>query len=542
MTQSTARPTEGRADSWARLTKTTFGIFLAAAALALAALGVSLAADRAHDERMLQQQLRLATEVQAQALGNQVALLSRELNRLGLRSEVDLLDQNLDPERTLLALSHQRSAFFNVGVAILGDDGRVVWSEPQEFLDRGTSFAGSRWFQAARDRRLVQVAAVRPEEDDALLYVVSAIVRNGDFAGALVGAVDLAKDSRLLPEPGFEHVATFLTRPDGVVVYPASPPPWSTEAGWLALFDRPDGGAIRSAVLGGRDSLVIDVPVPGTDLRLLSVAEKEGFFGPAHRRLQVRLPWILALALAPLGLVVLLQRRAVKLFRTAQEDAATEERMLHLGEASNLIAHEVKNSLNGIRLGLDLFLRQGANSGRVLEGLRQEIERLTSLTSELLLFSRGIQPKLSDLDVGVLAEKIVAINEPVAAERGVRLVFAKPAEIRLRADPSLLHVLLANLLSNAIDAATKGEPDDPWVELEITTTGDTLRLSVRDSGPGIPDALRGRLFEPFVSGKPSGMGIGLALSQRIAQAHGGRLVPATGKPTTFLLELPLEAR
>ncbi len=114
-------------------------------------------------------------------------------------------------------------------------------------------------------------------------------------------------------------------------------------------------------------------------------------------------------------------------------------------------------------------------------------------------------------------------------------------QVPVRADPSLVHVVVANLVGNALDALAGSQVESPRVEVRVERRGPVAQVRVSDNGPGIPESVRSRLFEPFVTGKPSGVGIGLALSRRIARAHGGDLVlERAGPGASFLFTLPLE--
>ena len=117
-----------------------------------------------------------------------------------------------------------------------------------------------------------------------------------------------------------------------------------------------------------------------------------------------------------------------------------------------------------------------------------------------------------------------------------------PAPVGVKADPALVHVAVANLVSNAIDAAAEGDSGAPCVRVVVDRLGERARVRVVDNGPGVAEGLTDRLFEPFVSAKPNGVGIGLALSRNIARSHGGDLV-LEGSPdgAAFCLSLPLEA-
>src|SRR5262249_47952588 len=152
----------------------------ATAAVAILLFAITLFTDLSHERRSAQDMLSLETQLRAHGLDRHLALLAQELTRLGLRSEVDLLDQNLEPERSLLRLSHEKSPFFNVGVAILSADGDLLWSEPQAFQGLDGGYAAV--FDSLRRTHSVQVVPGQRTGDKAsILYVASPILRNGQF-------------------------------------------------------------------------------------------------------------------------------------------------------------------------------------------------------------------------------------------------------------------------------------------------------------------------------------------------------------------------
>jgi two-component system C4-dicarboxylate transport sensor histidine kinase DctB len=513
-------------------------IYLVAAAIAVSLVVAAMLSNLGQIEGALKDQLRLGTEVRAEDLAKHLALLASELRRLGLRSEVDLLDENLDPERSLLRLSHNKSSLFNVGVAIIDVSGRVLWAEPQSLAPQGFSVAEEPFFQRLKLERVVRYVPVNPNfEKDSLLYVVSPIIRNNQFSGALLGAVDLASNAAV------ELKDTVLIDHELAVVYPPKPPAYSLEENWrrLARYTEP---AVTSAVLAGREHIVAISSVQGTDLRLLSIVPTESIFGPARRRTRSQIALIIGLTLLPNLLLVLQLRRAFMALRRSEEAALVDERLRFLGEASNLIAHEVKNSLNSLRLGMDMILAGDKNSSpsrlKAAAGLRKEMERLSDFTSELLTFSRGITPRSVKLDLGRFVEEVTELARETAKEAGVALEIAVEG-VPVEADPTLIHAVVSNLVVNAIEATAAADVQGPWVRVEVTTAAGNARMVVSDNGPGVPNAIRGRLFEPFVTGKPNGVGIGLALSRRIARAHGGDLVAEYDRPgAVFAMTLPLK--
>jgi len=163
-----------------------------------------------------------------------------------------------------------------------------------------------------------------------------------------------------------------------------------------------------------------------------------------------------------------------------------------------------------------------------------------------MTFSRGVEPRRSRMDLADFVPKVTGLLRDAAEEIGAEIDVLTPGgPVFVDADAALLHAVISNLSGNALDAATAGSRT-PRVEVRVDVHGPAARLTVSDNGRGVSPTLRPRLFEPFQTEKPNGVGIGLALARKIARAHGGDLVLSEpGQPrrafpgASFVLTLPL---
>lgn len=547
-TQSPSDPRNELTLAHARFARAVLAIYLAVATLALALFVGTLATDLAHQQADLEERLRLETGEREHDFAQHLRLLVQELQRLGLRSEVDLFDENLAPEQRLLNLAHEGSTFFNLGVAILDDVGTVAWTEPGDFLRPGTPLGGEPWFASVRQTRHLQIVAVDPRRADAAVYVVSPIIRGERFAGALLGAIDLARSGHIALDAEIGvPVDVVITTRRGAVVYPPEPPRFSAERAWQELFDgrQPEPRAAL-VELSGRPTLVSTSPVADTDLLFHLLVRRDVLYQRARERAWTRLGLGLALALVPVACLVLLLRRSMKIFRDSEAELMRRERLRLVGEAANLIAHEVKNSLNGISMAAEIAFSpapdRAGRSERALREMRAEIARLTEFTGELMTFSKGFVPRKVRMSLGEPVARAMSLLAELAERSGVRLELDEPGEpLPVDVDPALLRIVVSNLVTNAVESVIADAGGGPrWVRVRIGAEGPHATLEVSDSGPGVPARMLPVLFEPFQSGKPSGVGIGLALAKRIAIAHGGDLVLAqgAGRGATFRLTLP----
>jgi signal transduction histidine kinase len=543
-------PTATLAAAHARLVKGALAVYAGTAAIIITLLGLALVTDNRHEERQIEDQLLLATVERAHSLTRHLGLLVSELERLGVRSEVNLADDDLDPEHSLLKITHEQSTFFDVGVAILGRDGKVVSAVPSDFLERGASFGSEWWFSSARHTHKVRIVPVKPERKDSLLYVVSPIVRGDEFHGALLGAVDLShRHFETTHNPDLASATTIIAARDGIVVYPPVPPAFAVDPAYRALFAsaaaEPRSERTR---IGGTDAVVAVAPISATNLALVMLSDQQALFKHARDRMLVRMCVGLLLTAVPFALLILLLRRSLRVFRKNEELAVAQERLRLLGEAANLIAHEVRNALNGLGVGLDVIIRMDRSGpdperARIARQLRDEMQHLSDFTADLMLFSKGINPHPVRMDLAARVPEFTALASEAASELGCSVDIVVPeTPVFVQADPALIRVVVSNLVGNAIDAvANKTGGAQGHVVVTVETSGPEARLRVADDGPGVAATVRPNLFEPFQTGKPSGVGIGLFLSRKIAMAHGGdlRLEPRTSG-ASFVLTLPVE--
>jgi len=243
-----------------------------------------------------------------------------------------------------------------------------------------------------------------------------------------------------------------------------------------------------------------------------------------------------------------------------QERRRRNERLAHLGALAASLAHEIKNPLGAILGALALLdpPRAGGSSdggepeaGRLtdeqrrwLDILRQESQRLDRTVTDALALGRAPRLERRRIVPREIGEGARLLAQERAAKNQVELALreAEPGGAELDADPDQLRHALLNLLLNAISV----QPGGGRVELALERRADRFAFHVRDDGPGVAPELREKIFEPFFSTRPTGSGIGLAVAQRVAAAHGGRLEivsPDQGfRGAHFVLTLPLMTR
>ncbi len=209
---------------------------------------------------------------------------------------------------------------------------------------------------------------------------------------------------------------------------------------------------------------------------------------------------------------------------------AHQKRMSSLGHLVAGIAHEVRNPLTGMKLLLDGIRRREANpkTREDVDLALAEIQRLDKLVTASLGVARDTRFERSEVNLAHLVDERLAASQGHAALKQV--VLRRHGEATRLADRDAIVRIVDNLVRNAIDAS----PEGGAVEVEIAATS----IEVRDRGAGVPEAQVATLFEPFVTSKPEGTGLGLWMSLALAEARGGtvRYRRAAGM-THFTLDL-----
>ena len=250
------------------------------------------------------------------------------------------------------------------------------------------------------------------------------------------------------------------------------------------------------------------------------------------------------------------QPRVTAIFSDISDSKRLEELRLRTGrleavaELSASLAHEIKNPLASIRSSVEQLAR-GAHTNpdeKFLTGLVvRESDRLSRLLTEFIDFSRVRVTQRRPVDLAQVAAgavRLVREHPDCAGDADIRV---EGGPVRMEGDEDLLHRIVWNLVLNAVQAAGSGarvtvrisRPAPEALPMSVPLEA-PVSLAVSDNGPGVPDPLRGRLFQPFVSGRTGGSGLGLAIVQRAVEAHGGVvLVDSTaGRGSTFTAYFP----
>ena len=222
-----------------------------------------------------------------------------------------------------------------------------------------------------------------------------------------------------------------------------------------------------------------------------------------------------------------------------------------LGRFAATVAHEVRNSLNFINLSIDQIRarhsggdeRAARELQRNLTRIKDEISRLNHLVNDFLSAGRQTPPAFADCDVRATLVEVLGLVEKQAHRQNITITTEVPPDMPcLHADSAQMKTCFLNIITNAIQAMPRG--GELSIRAGCTQTdgkGECLQLRFADSGPGIPAEDREKVFAPYFSTKATGFGLGLAITRKIVEDHGGRIYATDGEApgTVIVVELPL---
>lgn len=239
---------------------------------------------------------------------------------------------------------------------------------------------------------------------------------------------------------------------------------------------------------------------------------------------------------------------------------AHRERLAALGEMAAGVAHEIRNPLGGIGLYSSLLERDLADRPvqcDIARRISAGVQNLEAIVRDILAFAGGAPPMMEPADARTIVDSALSqVSARIAAMETELFVDPRLAGLSVLCDSGQMERAIANLVLNAIDAADRRGPFNPgvaqrrgrvWIRFLGFSQGEwpadrQVRICVEDNGPGIPQEVIRRIFNPFFTTKHHGTGLGLAIVHRIIEAHGGHISAGerVGGGASFVLSLPVD--
>lgn len=234
--------------------------------------------------------------------------------------------------------------------------------------------------------------------------------------------------------------------------------------------------------------------------------------------------------------------------RDITDQQLTEERMrrmeryMGLGSLAGGLHHEIKNPLAALSLHVQLLEEELASAGSsddvhsMLDVIQSEVKRIGGVLESFRDFASIDQLDLNEININEMVARQIKLMQPKADSQDVKIeAVLADRSLRLQGDEVRLEQVLLNLIVNSLEAM----PEGGKLSILTKTSDETAFLEVADTGPGIPESLRGKILEPYFTTKTSGTGLGLAFCDKIVRQHGGSLDFETSENgTVFRLSLP----
>ncbi len=233
-----------------------------------------------------------------------------------------------------------------------------------------------------------------------------------------------------------------------------------------------------------------------------------------------------------------------------REERALEEKLReaeHLSGVAQLakgIAHEIRNPLNFISLSIDHLKKYTPREDKeresfesLITSMKHEIQRLNRLVGDFLDYGKPLKLSLRETDIGSLIQEILDLIAAKAEKDRIRILYQKVEIPKLSVDPELLKTCILNIILNSFQSMPEGGD----ITVNTKTSGGKASIIVQDTGMGVSKENLPKLFDPFFSTKSTGLGLGLAMTKRVVEEHGGKVEfqSAEGKGSTIIISLPV---
>jgi len=250
-------------------------------------------------------------------------------------------------------------------------------------------------------------------------------------------------------------------------------------------------------------------------------------------------------SLAGLGAVALQNARLYNRVFQSEESLRKNERLTMLGLLTAEIAHEIRNPLTVLKLlhgGLGSDFPENDPRHTDMRVISEKLDQLEAIVTRVLNFGKAPTSLHSRSLLSEIVEDTIVLIRLKLAQNKVKLSFAPYSKtLVIDVHKGQLQQVLLNLIINAMQAMPNGGQISITAGEEKKESGLTATLLVSDSGSGIPEAIKDRIFDSFLSGRPDGTGLGLAIAKRVLQSHNGdiTLISTGSKGTTFQISIPL---
>jgi two-component system, NtrC family, sensor histidine kinase HydH len=359
-------------------------------------------------------------------------------------------------------------------------------------------------------------------------YVFSRPMTSG--AGCVIVGIDADNIETLLAQVSLTKLLDALSGLDPIVHVRLEKDTFTGSAKSEVTLQTVAGRAVAESRLRmGADTLVVGLDAGNYIGRIRSLWREFGVFCSVLSVLGAFFSWLLY---RYQQLDVARVREFDRQLARRQEDAA-------LGLATASIAHEIRNPLNAISMGLQRLQIEAENLSfdhlTLIDALRQAVGRSNDIVTNLKRYAAPLSPKPESVDLNRLVERVLSLYREPCREHGITVRFDPTVDQPLFVDGNLLTQAIENLIKNAVEA----QPNGGFVRVSHAVHGGVSVLIFENGGLKLPAEKLERIFEPYMTTKTRGTGLGLPIVKRIVEAHEGNISAERIDPNTLRLTLRL---
>ncbi len=336
--------------------------------------------------------------------------------------------------------------------------------------------------------------------------------------------------------------AAFVLDAEGAVSYCSAAARRFLSMGPSEIIGRPIGAVLPPSIAEEVETAVGQVTLTSRPLTLENLKFTNGAHPDTFINVEIRQ---VADEDGKVAGAVLVFRDLVEQEKTEQEIRESEQAS-HLAKVASAMAHELRNPLNSLGLNLEMLSEEmvrvpgeiAQEFQTLLDVIKRQVNRLAEINETYRQFARLPYLDLREGDLAKVARDFLVFTQQEAQRRGVRLTFHIPPEpVSFLFDEKAIWEVLLNLVKNAYEAMPSGGE----LAISVQRRDNTAFLSVTDTGTGIPEQERERIFEELFTRKPGGSGLGLAIARQVVRQHGGEVSVESevGKGSTFTIRLPM---
>jgi signal transduction histidine kinase len=363
---------------------------------------------------------------------------------------------------------------------------------------------------------------------------IIAVHANADYIVNFRKEIDVQKQiDELGRQSGIEHVALLdnnrkiLAHTDGRLINQVEQTPLGVE---VKSELQPAGRVVEQTDGIRHYDIVRTITVNGAHMGFLeiglSLKPMEAAWQRSLRSMIVFGVAVLAVGILGMATIFYMQQSHLQRIGSLEAEISRQERLSELGNLAATVAHEIRNPLNSVSMGLQRLKAEFTPTqdpddyARFLKLMQEEVHRLNSIVEQFLSLARPLYLNREEISVAPYLKELAALITAEANSSRVNVDLKVPGDLPpLHADRNYLKQLLLNLVLNGIQAM----PDGGTLSIAARAVKDRLELTVADQGIGIKPAVMKKIFEPYFTTKNNGSGLGLSIARQIAEAHGGAI-------------------